>query len=223
MGGWDPYNVTEDADLGIRLARFRYRARTITRPTYEEAPLTTGLWLNQRTRWLKGWMQTFLVHTRQPLRLWREIGTRRLAGFLLTSIGSVVAAAVYPVYLATALFLLFDPALLWRANSPLVAGMIMLNLFNFIAAYFVFGLLATMTFHMRRSRRPAGALIFLPAYWLLLSLACYRALIQLFLAPHHWAKTPHLGRRAREEKRQSRRPVRSEGAIKAPAEGAPPG
>lgn len=57
VGGWDPYNVTEDADLGIRLARFGYRARTIRRPTYEEAPLTTRLWLNQRTRWLKGWMR----------------------------------------------------------------------------------------------------------------------------------------------------------------------
>lgn len=223
VGGWDPYNVTEDADLGIRLARFGYRARTITRPTYEEAPLTTRLWLNQRTRWLKGWMQTFLVHMRHPLRLWHEIGTRRLAGFLLTSLGSVVAAAVYPIYLTTALFLLFDPALLWRAHSPLVAGMIMLNLFNFIAAYFVFGLLATMTFHMRRSRRPAGPLIFLPAYWLLLSIACYRALIQLILAPHHWAKTPHLGRRAREEKHQAHRPVRPGGAIEAPVEGAPPG
>jgi len=80
-----------------------------------------------------------------------------------------------------------------------------------------------MTFHMRRGRRPAGALIFLPAYWLLLSIACYRALIQLVLAPHHWAKTPHLGRRAREERHQTHRPVRPGGAIEAPVEGAPPG
>lgn len=218
VGGWDPYNVTEDADLGVRLARFGFRARTIARPTYEEAPLTTKLWLDQRTRWLKGWMQTFLVHTRNPLRLWRELGTRRLAGFLLTSLGSIVAAAIYPIYLATALFMLLDPALLWRANSPLVAGMIMLNLFNFIAAYAVFGVLATMTFHMRRGRRPTGALIFLPAYWLLLSIACYAAVLKLVLAPHHWAKTPHIGRRSRAERHQARRPVLPESAIEVPAE-----
>ncbi|MCX5513382.1 hypothetical protein C3941_00095 [Kaistia algarum] len=57
IGGWDPYNVTEDADMGIRLARFGLKAKTITRPTYEEAPLSTKLWLAQRTRWLKGWMR----------------------------------------------------------------------------------------------------------------------------------------------------------------------
>ncbi|MCX5513364.1 hypothetical protein C3941_00190 [Kaistia algarum] len=172
---------------------------------------------------MKGWMQTFLVHMRQPLRLWREIGTRRFAGFVLTSLGSIVAAGVYPIYLVTALFLLFDPALLWRGNSPLVAGMIIINLFNFVAAYCVFALLASMTFHMRRSRRPAGALIFLPAYWLLLSLACYRAFFQLVVAPHHWAKTPHIGRRSREAKRQSRRPVRPESPIEAAPETPPPG
>lgn len=218
VGGWDPYNVTEDADMGIRLARFGFRAKTITLPTYEEAPLTPKLWLAQRTRWLKGWMQTFLVHTRHPFRLWNEIGTRGLAGFLLTSLGSVVAAAVYPVYLATAAVLLLDPAMLWRAASPLAAGVVMLNLFNFVAAYLVFALLAGMTFRMRGQRRPSGALIFLPAYWLLMSIACYRALFELVAAPHRWAKTPHVGRRAREEKRQARRPVRPQGQL----EEAPP-
>ena len=212
IGGWDPYNVTEDADIGIRLARFGLAARMITRPTYEEAPLTSRLWLSQRTRWLKGWMQTFLVHTRHPVRLWREIGTFRLAGFLLTSFGSVLAAAVYPIYLLTALLLIIDPALLWRASSPLVAGFVMLNLFNFVAAYLVFSLLAGAAYRQRGRRRPAGALIFLPAYWLLLSLACYRALFELVIAPHRWAKTPHVGRQ-RALRRAQRRPAPPPGAV----------
>jgi cellulose synthase/poly-beta-1,6-N-acetylglucosamine synthase-like glycosyltransferase len=193
VGGWDPYNVTEDADLGIRLARFGLRAGTITRPTLEEAPRTSRLWVRQRTRWLKGWMQTWLVHMRDPIRLWREIGTLRFVGFMLTSLGAIVAAAVYPVYLATALMLLLDPGLSWRAASPLGAAMIALNVFNFVSAYAVFGLLAHLTMRLRGARCPPGTLPFLPAYWLLLSLACYRALFQLIVAPHRWEKTPHHG------------------------------
>lgn len=194
VGGWDPYNVTEDADLGVRLARFGYRSGTITRPTYEEAPRTTKLWLKQRTRWLKGWMQTFLVHSRQPRRLWRELGPRRTLGFLLTGFGAILAAAIHPLYIATAVALLIDPSALWRADTPLGSAMIFLNVFNFVAAYVAFALLSRATLRLRRRRRQPGVLPFLPAYWLLLSLACYRAFFQLIVAPHRWEKTRHHGR-----------------------------
>ncbi|MCX5497828.1 glycosyltransferase [Kaistia dalseonensis] len=206
-GGWDPYNVTEDADLGVRLARFGYRTSTIAAPTYEEAPRSSRLWLKQRTRWLKGWMQTWLVHTRQPRRLWREIGGRRVLGFTLTSLGSIVAAAVHPLYLASAVLLLVDPSVLWRANSPIMAAALALSLFNFVSAYAVFALLSAATLRMRRIRRPPGALWFLPCYWLLQSLACYRALFQLVIAPHRWEKTPHHGRRSREPAKPVQRPA----------------
>ncbi len=197
VGGWDPYNVTEDADLGLRLARFGYRSGVIDRPTLEEAPRTVGVWLGQRTRWLKGWMQTLLVHLRSPRRLLREIGPRRFAYCLLVLFGSLVAAAIHPVYLATALALLFDPARLWRADSPLFAAMTMLSLFNLVSAYGVFVLLSRETFRLRRLPWPASALFYLPAYWLLMSLACYRAIGELIIAPHHWSKTRHVGRRVR--------------------------
>jgi cellulose synthase/poly-beta-1,6-N-acetylglucosamine synthase-like glycosyltransferase len=68
-GGWDPYNVTEDADLGICLHRLGYRSATLSSATYEEAPARFGAWLRQRTRWYKGWIQTWLVHMRRPRRL----------------------------------------------------------------------------------------------------------------------------------------------------------
>lgn len=194
VGGWDPYNVTEDADLGIRLVRCGYRSGTITRPTYEEAPRTMRLWLKQRTRWLKGWMQTFLVHTRHPVQLWRAIGSRRTLGFLLTGFGTLVAAAIHPVYIVTAFAMVIDPTIIWRADSPLDAAMIFLNVFNFVAGYVVFGLLSRATLRLRRKKRQPGVLPFLPGYWLLLSLACYRAFFQLIVAPHRWEKTRHHGR-----------------------------
>ena len=83
VGGWDPYNVTEDADLGIRLARNGWHVGVLSSTTWEEAPPTFRIWKGQRTRWLKGWMQTYLVHMRCPRRLWRELGAaplRRLPG-----------------------------------------------------------------------------------------------------------------------------------------------
>ena len=73
VGGWDPYNVTEDADLGIRLYRLGYRSAALSSATYEEAPARFLPWLKQRTRWYKGWMQTWLVHMRRPVRLMREL------------------------------------------------------------------------------------------------------------------------------------------------------
>jgi glycosyltransferase XagB len=65
VGGWDPYNVTEDADLGIRLARGGWHVGVLASTTWEEAPPTFRVWQGQRTRWLKGWMQTYLVHMRR--------------------------------------------------------------------------------------------------------------------------------------------------------------
>ena len=78
---WDPFNVTEDADLGMRLVRSGYRCAMIPSTTYEEAPRHLMSWLRQRTRWLKGYVQTWLVHMRSPRQLWRELGPLGFLGF----------------------------------------------------------------------------------------------------------------------------------------------
>ena len=198
VGGWDPYNVTEDADLGVRFARCNYRSGTISRPTYEEAPRTTDLWIKQRTRWLKGWMQTFLVHTRHPVRLWRAIGPRRTIGFTLTGFGTLVAAAIHPIYLFTVLAILLDPSVIWQIRNPFDAAMIFMSVFNLVAGYASFALLSRATLRLRGKRRKPGLLWFLPIYWMMLSVACYRAFFQLLVAPHRWEKTKHHGEGRRE-------------------------
>jgi cellulose synthase/poly-beta-1,6-N-acetylglucosamine synthase-like glycosyltransferase len=78
IGGWDAFNVTEDADIGIRLSQLGYRVSMLDSVTFEEGPITVDAWLGQRSRWLKGHMQTWLVHMRRPLTLMRRTG---LAGF----------------------------------------------------------------------------------------------------------------------------------------------
>jgi hypothetical protein len=93
---WDPFNVTEDADLGIRLARAGYRCQMLDSTTYEEAPAQFMSWLRQRTRWLKGYMQTWVVHMRFPRALWQELGPRGFLGFQIMVGGTVLSALVPP-------------------------------------------------------------------------------------------------------------------------------
>ncbi|WP_417769188.1 glycosyltransferase family 2 protein, partial [Stappia sp.] len=98
VGGWDPYNVTEDADLAIRLCRAGHGLEMLASTTFEEAPLTWRAWHGQRTRWLKGWLQTLLVTLRDPLALAGEMRRTRLAVLLVYLLGMVVTLAAHPVF-----------------------------------------------------------------------------------------------------------------------------
>ncbi|PSR36761.1 MAG: glycosyl transferase family 2, partial [Sulfobacillus thermosulfidooxidans] len=84
LGGWDPYNVTEDADLGIRLYKAGYYASVIDSNTYEEANSEFVNWVRQRSRWIKGYIQTWLVHMRHPIKLYRSMGARGFWGFQMS-------------------------------------------------------------------------------------------------------------------------------------------
>lgn len=183
IGAWDPYNVTEDADLGMRLSRYGYRTTVIASTTYEEAPARLRPWLKQRTRWMKGWMQTWLVHMRSPRRLLRELG---LAGFVVFQLlvgGSVLAALVHPVFLA---------AFLWEiADAGTAAAFSSLWSATLLIGYLASAQLAIIGLARRRLLGCAWALLLMPLYWLLLSLAAWRALDQLLRDPYRWEKTEH--------------------------------
>jgi len=209
VGGWDPFNVTEDADMGLRLARFGYQVATLDLPTREDAPATLGPWLRQRTRWFKGWMQTWLVHTRQPVRLAGELGWRGFLGFNLIGTGIIVSALIHPVYLATLVAMITNPLRLWGDGGVIACGVIGLNLFNLIAGYLAAAVLAARALALRGRTAEARVLVLLPVYWLLMSLASYRALLQLVVRPHHWEKTPHRRRSG------VHRPVRRQSAAPA--------
>ncbi len=91
LGGWDAWNVTEDADIGFRLARFGYRAATFNSTTYEEAPMRVAAFVGQRRRWCKGWYQTLFTLCRNPRRLLREVGPLRGAVMVVILLSSVLA------------------------------------------------------------------------------------------------------------------------------------
>jgi len=175
------YNVTEDADLGYRLARDGYRADVIGPPTYEEAPVTFGAWLKQRTRWIKGHMQTWLVLMRDPVRTLRDMG---LAGFLtmqLTLGGGLAAAFVHGPLACVVLIAALSPYdLLGRADFVLALFGYCVAVFSALTATGVSGNVS----HIR-------AALTMPFYWPLSTLAAVCALFELIVRPHHWAKTAH--------------------------------
>lgn len=196
-GGWDAFNVTEDADLGIRLARLGYEVRALHSTTWEEAPHTFGIWLGQRTRWLKGWMQTYLVHMRDPARLLQELGLYRFIGFQVLMGGMIMSALVHPWFYVALAFLLPEIGA-WPGFSPSHGPQWLhgIALFNLLAGYLsAMGLGALAT----ANRHPGLGWLSLamPFYWLLISAAAYRALWQLAARPFLWEKTPHRGRGTR--------------------------
>lgn len=197
VGGWDPFNVTEDADLGIRMARMGWRVGVLPSTTWEEAPQTPRVWLGQRTRWLKGWMQTYLVHMRSPRRLWRELGARAFLGLQVLMGGMILSALVHPWFYVLVALDLWQGRLLGFPGTALGHTLLWLGVVNLVAGYVSAIALGSVATARRGRLGLALHALMMPVYWLAISMAAYRALAQLVTAPYYWEKTEHFVRRSR--------------------------
>lgn len=190
-GGWDPFNVTEDADLGFRLARGGWHTAMLASTTWEEAPIRFVTWFKQRTRWLKGWMQTYLVHTRQPWRLARDVGLRGTIGIHVIMGALILSALAHPLFYVLLGYHALSGQFLTPSES--LGGSVLWTVawVNLTAGYAVSILVGALS--VIRRGRPALALsaLFMPLCWLLISAAAYRALYQLATDPYRWEKTTH--------------------------------
>lgn len=178
------------ARYSTRLARLGYRTDMIEAPTCEEAPVRWRDWRNQRTRWIKGWMQTWLTHMRAPRQLLQELGPRGFLAFQLVFAGMIAASALHTaflVHLAAAAWLLATAGVPFFALSTLVA----LDLINVVLATLAFVLLARKTMTRLEWATLASRLPTIWFYWLLVSVAGLRAFLHLCRKPHRWEKTPH--------------------------------
>ncbi|MCA0435752.1 MAG: glycosyltransferase [Austwickia sp.] len=188
LGAWDPYNVTEDADLGLRVSVEGYRVTVIDSSTGEEACAATPAWIRQRTRWIKGYLITSAVNLRHPVRFARRVGFAGMVGMLGLILGTPLAFLLYPVvtlftivtFVGTRTFGLELPV--WLVGMS-IAGMVFGNVLV-IATAVVAG--------TRRYSWRIGVFGLLnPLYWTLHAIAAWRALVQTVVSPHHWEKTPH--------------------------------
>jgi len=189
IGAWDPFNVTEDADLGIRLHEAGYKSDVLSTPTLEEANCQTRSWVRQRSRWLKGWMQTYFVRMRRPRRAIRQLGAMGFLTFQVAIGAFILSALLHPLfYIAIFYAITFD------AEQSASLGMAMLFFFN--ASVLLLGFSATMLAGLAgayaRGLTGLGAhVLTMPLYWLLISFSAYRAVFQLIFEPHVWEKTDH--------------------------------
>ncbi len=187
--GWDPFNVTEDADLGVRLARRGFGTAILDSTTYEEANSRTRSWLRQRSRWIKGYMQTLLVHTRHPRTLVRDLGVRRTVEFLAVMGTAAVSPLISLVFWALlVLWVAFEPH--WIAQL-LPGPVYYASLISFVLGNLTIILLGLVAAVERGHDDLSFYSLLIPLYWLLMSVAALRAFVELIVRPHHWHKTEH--------------------------------
>jgi cellulose synthase/poly-beta-1,6-N-acetylglucosamine synthase-like glycosyltransferase len=190
VGGWDPFNVTEDADLGLRLSKLGYRVEVLDSTTYEEANCRIRNWIRQRSRWMKGYLQTWLVHMRRPGAIVSTTGWRGLLAVLLFVAGNVLSALINPVLWAVFAVWLFTGAAAIAAVFP--GPLLWLNFFALAVGNAFFILLAVIA-PMRRGWLGLSLYgLTAPLYWGLTSLAAYKAVWQIVTRPYFWEKTDHV-------------------------------
>ncbi|WP_434613009.1 glycosyltransferase family 2 protein [Tabrizicola sp. M-4] len=188
VGAWDAHNVTEDADLGFRLARQGWETRILRSTTLEEANCRPIAWIKQRSRWTKGYLMTWLVHMRAPRALWRDLGARRFIAMQTLVLGALLQALLAPLYLS---FLVFPPLAGHPLADALPAGASLAVIaFFFCAQAFNFALSALA---LRLAGHPPQWpwLLATPVYFCLATLAGLKALAEAILRPFHWDKTRH--------------------------------
>jgi cellulose synthase/poly-beta-1,6-N-acetylglucosamine synthase-like glycosyltransferase len=184
---WDPYNVTEDADLGLRIAQKGWKCVVMDSYTMEECPITLGAWIRQRSRWIKGHMQTYFVHMRKPFELYKKVG---LVGFF--GVQFFLGAPVFIFLISPLMWLLWAGFMVFGLKGfPLMANFV--DISNIILSYGIatqiFCALAAIM--KNRWKNMYWCSLLFPFYWILHSVAAFRALWQLITRPHYWEKTSH--------------------------------
>ena len=188
LGAWDAHNVTEDADLGIRLARHGYRTELLDTVTLEEANCKTFPWIKQRSRWLKGYAMTYAVHMRDPRLLWRQFGWWRFLGFQVIFLGTLIQFLLAPVLWSFWLMLA-------GLGHPLAEALPGAALFGLVGLFLVAEVTnLTINLCALRARDHRGLrpwVLMLPFYFPLAAIAAWKALIEMGASPFYWDKTAH--------------------------------
>ncbi|NTU46805.1 glycosyltransferase [Candidatus Roizmanbacteria bacterium] len=192
LQGWDPFNVTEDADLGMRLAKYGYKTTVIDSVTLEEANSNLFNWLRQRSRWIKGYMQTYLVHTRNTGKNNWGWKLNHIFPFHIIIGGKILSMIINPLmWILTILYFAFRPQ-----TGPFIETLFPNPIFYMGIFTLAIGNTLYMYYYMLGvAKRNHWDIVFwaalTPLYWLMMSIAAGFALYELFVRPHHWQKTNH--------------------------------
>ncbi len=192
LRGWDPFNVTEDCDLGIRLVKKGYRTAILDSTTYEEANSDYINWFWQRTRWIKGYIQTYFVHMRDPKSLWAGIRNPHILTFQLVVGGKVLSMFINPLmWITTISYFVFKPLVGDTIESFFPAPVFYLSIFSLIFGNFLYMYYYMIGCAKRGYDELLIYTVLVPFYWLAMSFAAVVAVWRYIVAPHHWSKTKH--------------------------------
>ena len=202
IGRWDAHNVTEDADLGIRLARRGFRTEFISSVTMEEATATVPAWLRQRSRWIKGYAVTWAVHMRAPRRLLQDLGLRKFLGFQILFLGSLSQFVLAPFLWSFWLVLIGLPHPLtdvatWSAVVAFGSAFLLCEVATITAL--------ALSVATPRHRGLIWWVPLMHLYFPLSAVACWKALWELVARPFYWDKTEHGGPTSLPKRRWHRR------------------
>ncbi|AXC51000.1 glycosyltransferase [Paracoccus suum] len=192
VGGWDAWNVTEDADLGLRLMRHGYRTEMVDTVTHEEANCRPRAWVKQRSRWHKGYFMTWLVHMRRPRALWHDIGPRAFVSFQLQLAGTVVGFLIAPVLWSYWLLCLGLGHPMAGVIKPLAGGRGMALFVGALITAEVVNLVVGAWAVRAPARRHLS--LWVPSTWLYFPLGClaaWKAIYEVVAHPFYWDKTLH--------------------------------
>jgi len=190
LDGWDAWNVTEDCDLGLRLARAGYETHIMDSTTWEEAVSRLGPWIRQRSRWTKGYWQTLLANTRAPLHAFRELGAWKLFQVFLVVAGQVFSLLLAPVSWILLGVWAFMPWPLFHPEAPWTLALFVVFLFMLLCNV-LFVVIHTLGAWQRKQYWLTKTALLLPFYWILMGIGAWRGMLQHLWAPFKWEKTPH--------------------------------
>ncbi|HLI07263.1 MAG TPA: glycosyltransferase [Ktedonobacteraceae bacterium] len=192
LGGWDAFNVTEDCDLGLRLSWFRLKTVVVDSTTYEEANSRVKNWIRQRSRWIKGYMQTYLVHMREPLHYLRARRLRELFSLQVVIGGKTAILLINPLmWILLALSIPFHRQIASTFLALFPTFILYIGVVTLILGNFFYGYIYLLGCMKREQFELVKWMLLIPAYWVLTSVAACMALYELFTRPHYWQKTIH--------------------------------
>lgn len=190
IGVWDPYNVTEDCDMGMRLYRGGYKTAMLDSLSREEATSTIEGWIKQRTRWMKGFIQTSIVHLRFPLVFIKELGGwKKFGAFFFIVPATALINVTNLVYWFLFIGWIFTHNKMIQAFFP--TPILYLSVSTFVFGNIVFTYLNLLGVYKRKKFKLVKYSILSPLYWILLAIATTRAFFHFVFKPHQWEKTIH--------------------------------
>jgi cellulose synthase/poly-beta-1,6-N-acetylglucosamine synthase-like glycosyltransferase len=207
LGGWDAFNVTEDCDIGLRISQYNLKTAVLDSTTYEEAASRFKTWLFQRSRWIKGYLQTYLVHMRHPFQTLRQGHFRKFFSLQLIVGAWTIVLFINPfMWALTLLYFLFHPVQLYSMLFP--GPILYLGGFCLIFGNFFYIYIHLLGCLRRKEYSLIKWVLLLPLYWVMMSASAYIAFYQLIVKPHYWEKTQHGNHLAPSARAQTRTSLR---------------